>query len=501
MTENYDGLDVSFMGYVPPQNIEAEEIVIGTCILFKTCYEDDVRGILVASDFYKESNKLLFKAFEKLHEKSTPIDMITVVQQLRSNGDLDKVGGAVYVSGLTMRINSPEHVRHHAYIVRELSIKRNLISIFRENVSKLYSESSFSEDVISAHTISVNEVSDRLVKENDIEPISSVLKDVKILIESASDVPDGITGVSSGNQRIDSLTGGWQSGTLILLGGRPGMGKTARMMSFAASSARSGKKTGVISLEMEKEELVERLVSGEMKIPVSDVKKGRLTENDWISLSRAFNNINDLPILFNDRGGQDIHSISRVCRNMVKIHGVEVIYIDYLQLIKNHKARSREEEVGSVSRELKSLSKNLGVPIIALSQLGRSSEKSGGAVPELKDLRESGSLEQDADMVIFIYRPSYYFDDYDSFEKAEPGLCNSIRGKCDVTNSYIFNKISLLIIAKFRAGGLQVILESFTAEFTLFDTREESLTNQHNLSLETTEPPPLTQLKPNENFF
>lgn len=438
------------IGKVPPHDVNAEESVLGAMLL-GTQAVNDVIDILEAESFYKAEHKKVFGAIHQLFGNSDTIDIITVTQQLRSNGDLDFVGGPAYVAKLTNRIASTAHVEFHARIIAEKYILRSLIDSSSKVIKDAYDETQDVFEVLNGAEESLFKISEGNSKKT-YSSVKEAVEDAIDEIKKASENPDGVSGVPSGFTELDHLTSGWQKADMIVLAARPAMGKTALVLSMARNIAvQFGQGVAIFSLEMSNVQLTKRLMAMETGLSSEKLKKGFTDEKDWKQLHDSIGNLADAPIFIDDTPGLSVFELRAKCRRLKQQHDIKMVIIDYLQLMTAPgKGGNREQEISTISRSIKEIAKEIECPIIALSQLSRSVETRGGDKrPMLSDLRESGAIEQDADMVCFIYRPAYY------------GLTEDESGAP-------IGDLTEFIVAKHRNGGLDTINLKFVPELTRF---------------------------------
>jgi len=402
-------------GKVPPQAKELEEAVLGAIMLEKSAF-DTVIEILKPECFYGEANQRIFKAMKSLAEKSLPIDLLTVVEELKLKEDLELVGGPYYVSKLTNAVVSSANIEAHARIVLQKFIQRELIRISGEIIGDAYEDSTDVFDLLDDAESKLFEITNNHLR-SAFEDINTVLVKTIQRIEDMRNRDEDITGVPSGFASLDKLTYGWQQTDLIVLAARPSVGKTAFALNLARSAAlHPTKPTPIVffSLEMSSSQLVQRILSAESEIWLEKITRGKLEEHEMKQLyKRGIERLSNAPIYIDDTAALNIFELRAKCRRLKNKHDIGLIIIDYLQLMSgggDNKNGNREQEISKISRDLKGLAKELKVPIIALSQLSREVEKrkEGAKIPQLSDLRESGAIEQDADMVMFLYRPEYY---------------------------------------------------------------------------------------------
>ncbi len=443
------------LGKLPPQAVDLEQAVLGALLLEKDAL-NIVIEILKPQSFYVEANQEIYAAIVELFNRSEPIDILTVTNELRKNGKLEFVGGAYYISELTSKVSSAANVEFHSRIITEKSIKRELITIASKIHKEAYEDTTDVFELLDKTEQSLFEVSEVNIRKN-YEDMSSLMHQAITELESKKHDSDGLTGVPTGFTALDRVTSGWQKSDLVIIAARPGMGKTAFVVSAMRNAAVDFKKpVAIFSLEMSSIQLVNRLISAEAELDSEKIKKGNLEEYEWEQLIHKTAKLSESPIFIDDTPALSILELRAKARKLVSQHGVSLIIIDYLQLMSGDSSKSgggggnREQEIASISRALKNIAKELSVPIIALSQLSRAVEVRGGDKrPQLSDLRESGSIEQDADMVMFLYRPEYY-----DITTDEEG--NSLQGVGEV------------ILAKHRNGSLDTVKLKFIGKFTKF---------------------------------
>lgn len=446
------------VGRLQPQAREMEEAVLGALMLEKDAYSV-VSDILRAESFYDKTHELIYLAIQDLALQQKPIDMITVVEQLKKRGDIDAIGGPFYIAQLSSKVVSSAHLEYHARIIAQKYLARELISFSSAVATKAFDETLDVDDLMQEAEGQLFEISQRNVKK-DVTQINPVIKEAIELMQIAAQRTDGLSGVQTGFKQLDKITSGWQNSDLIIIAARPAMGKTAFILSMAKNMAVNFNiPVAVFSLEMSNVQLVNRLIVNVCQIPGEKIKNGQLASYEWEQLDYKIKELFDAPIFVDDTPSLSVFELRTKARRLVKEHKVRCLIIDYLQLMNasGMSFGSREQEVSVISRSLKGLAKELNIPIIALSQLNRGVESRVGAEgkrPQLSDLRESGAIEQDADMVCFIHRPEYYkiFTD-------EKG--NDLTGKAEI------------IIAKHRNGATGDVLLSFKKEFARFQNLDE----------------------------
>lgn len=408
-------IDLSTMVYgkVPPQARELEEAVLGAIMLEKSAF-DTVTEIIKPECFYVEAHQHVFRAMQGLQQKSMPIDILTVVEELKFREQLDAVGGPYYVTKLTNSVVSAANIEAHARIVLQKFIQRELIRISGEIIGDAYEDSTDVFDLLDDSETKMFNITNNYLKKN-FEDITSVLAKTINRIDELRTKTEDISGVPSGFHTLDRVTYGWQPTDLIILAARPSVGKTAFALNLARNAALHPTKpiaVGFFSLEMSASQLVQRILSAESEIKMEKISRGKLENYEYEQLlSKGIKKLEVAPIFIDDTAALNIFEFRAKARRLVNKHNVGIIIIDYLQLMSGSgdKSSNREQEISNISRNLKALAKELNVPIIALSQLSRAVEtRKESKMPQLSDLRESGAIEQDADMVMFIYRPEYY---------------------------------------------------------------------------------------------
>jgi len=449
-------------GKIPPQAVDLEEAVLGAMMIDKKGV-DDVIDILHAEVFYKESHQLIYAAIFNLFQNSEPTDLLTVANQLRKTGDLEKAGGDFYIVGLTQKVASSAHIEFHARIILQKYIQRKLISISAEIIEESYDETVDVFDLLDSAESKLFEVTQGNLKKGSESAEGLVDQAIKKIQEISN--KEGMSGVATGFTRLDELTSGWQPSDLVILAARPGMGKTAFVMSMAKNMAIDfGTPCAIFSLEMSSIQLITRMISSETGISSGKLRKGTLEPHEWEQLNVKVKNLSKAPIFIDDTPSLSIFDLRAKARRLASQHGIKIIIIDYLQLMTAGSAAggNREQEISMISRNLKALAKELAIPVIALSQLSRAVETRGGNKrPLLSDLRESGAIEQDADIVSFIYRPEYYgLTEWDDEE----------RSNCEGQAEFI--------VAKHRNGGLENIKLKFTGHLALFSDLDDNFGNE-----------------------
>lgn len=444
-------------GRMQPRDLDLEQAVLGALMLEKDAYTT-VCDILKPESFYEPAHQKIYEAIQSLGAAQQPIDMLTVTEQLRLNGTLEEVGGPVFISELTSRVASAAHVEYHARIVAQKYLARELISFASQIEGKAFDESNDVDDLLQEAEGKLFEISQRNVKK-DVTQIDPVISQAIEQIQSAANRESGLSGLESGYHDLDKLTSGWQNSDLIIIAARPAMGKTAFVLSMAKNMAVNyNTPVAIFSLEMSNLQLVNRLISNTCELESEKIKSGRLSPMEWDQLMSRVKHLYSAPLYIDDTPSLSVFELRTKARRLVREHQVKFIIIDYLQLMNasGMKFGSREQEVSMISRSLKQLAKELNIPIVALSQLNRSVEsRTDGKRPQLSDLRESGAIEQDADIVCFIHRPEYYLR---SDTDAEG---NDIRGLAE------------FIVAKHRSGSVDDIKLRFKARYARFENWDE----------------------------
>ncbi|MBN2635746.1 MAG: replicative DNA helicase [Prolixibacteraceae bacterium] len=441
-------------GKMPPQAIEVEEAVLGALMLERDAYVT-VADIIDTKSFYKQEHQKIFEAIRALSGKEKPIDLLMVTQELKDRNQLDEIGGPVFITQLTRRVASAAHIEFHARIIAQKFIQRELIRVSSEIQTRSYDDTVDVDDLIDFSESSLFQVAQGNIKKETL-PIKPILNEAILQIEKAKNQKEGLSGTPSGFTALDRITSGWQRTDLVIVAARPSMGKTAFVLSMARNMAVDHhKKVALFSLEMSSIQLVTRLISSETELGSQKLKSGRLEDWEWEHLNRKIASLDQAPIFIDDTPALSIFEFRAKCRRLKMQYQIDAVIVDYLQLMTagSDNRGSREQEVSTISRSLKAIAKELDIPILALSQLNRSVESREGKRPQLSDLRESGAIEQDADIVIFIHRPEYYGIDED-----ESG--NSLRGVAEI------------IIAKHRNGATGDVHLSFKKELAKFSDME-----------------------------
>ena len=457
MAKKTKSKSVDIGGRIQPQAIDLEMSVLGAILIDNEALSDSI-DILKKEYFYKVEHQHIYEAIFNLFQDTKPIDILTVTDELKRLGTLKQAGSAYYVSQLTTQVSSSANTEYHSRIIAEKFIQRKLI-----NISSGIIEESLNETIDVFETLNkaeqelfnVTEGTLRKSYDNMSDLINVALKN----IEDLQNQEDGLSGVPSGFSKLDRVTSGWQKSDLVVIAARPGMGKTAFALTMARNIAvEHNIGVAIFSLEMSSEQLVNRLISSESEISAGKLRQGELAEHEWVQLHSKIKGLSKAPIFIDDTPAISVFELRAKARRLVKKHGIKMIMIDYLQLMSaGGKGGNREQEISTISRSLKGIAKELNIPVIALSQVNRSLEQRSGVGskrPMLSDLRESGAIEQDADIVTFIYRPQYY-----KIQEWEDG--ESCLGQSEI------------IIAKHRNGGLADIRLKFKAEYAKFSDLDD----------------------------
>ncbi len=458
-------------GRIPPQAVDVEKAVLGAMLIDREAVPKALE-VLNDDSFYSPMHRKIFRAMNGLFERSEPVDAVTVTEEMRKMGSLDTTNDPVYLTELTMNVSTAANVEYHARIILEKSLMRNLIASATEVASRAYNETEDALDLLDEAEAKIFSISEQRLKKS-FTPLNAALAETMEILQSLHGKHGGITGVPSGFPSLDEKTGGWQKSDLIIIAGRPSQGKTAFALSLARNAAlHKDKKTAVaiFSLEMAEQQLIIRLLAAEAKVNAHELRTGRLHEDKWKNLSRNVGRLAEAKIFIDDTPALSILELRAKTRRLKAEHGIGLVIADYLQLIQGPKnAESREREISMISRSLKALAKELNIPVIALSQLNRAVEARIDRRPVLSDLRESGSLEQDADVVMFVHRPESY---------GIPEI------KDDELGSISSEGVAEIIIGKQRNGPIDTVRLMFRKEYAGFERLASS-------SMETMLPPPV----------
>ncbi|MEX1276192.1 MAG: replicative DNA helicase, partial [Bacteroidota bacterium] len=416
-------------GRVPPQAVDVEMAVLGAMLLEKGALAKAIE-ILDESCFYKPAHQRIFEAMTALFERSEPVDLITLIDELRRRAELEKVGGEYYLTELTTKVTSSANIEYHAHIVLEKALMRQLIVSSSDVISRAYNETEDALDLLDEAEQKIFQISEQRMKKSFITMNTAVHSTME-MIESIHGKHSGVTGVPSAFTEVDNYTGGFQKSDLIIVAGRPSQGKTAFVLSVARNaSIIHDVPVGFFSLEMSSQQLVLRLICAEARVDAHSVRTGRLPEDEWRKLSTSVGKLYKAKIFIDDTPALSVLEIRAKARRLKAEHNVGMIVVDYLQLMQGPKnAQSREQEISTISRSLKALAKEINIPVIALSQLNRAVEARGDKRPVLADLRESGAIEQDADVVLFVHRPEMYNIMSDDNNESTEGIAEIIVGK------------------------------------------------------------------------
>ena len=403
--------DISSLVYgkVPPQAPELEEAVLGAAMLEKDTFAQILEIIQSEDCFYVDAHQKIYAAMRRLFDKGTPVDLLTITEELRKSNELEIVGGAYYLTRLTMSVLSSAHVEAHARLVMEKFIQRELIRISGAVISEAYEDSTDVFDLLDKAESGLYEITDKHLRKN-FKSLQEVLVRTIAEIDETRKKTEDVTGVPSKFAGLDAITGGWQKTDLIILAARPAVGKTAFTLNLAMNASKPFP-VALFSLEMGAGQIVKRMLSCVTEVSMEAITKGKMAEHEFVQLSQRMSKLAQAKIFIDDQAALNIFELRAKARRLKQKHDIQMILIDYLQLMQAgvNTGGNREQEISKISRDLKALAKELEVPIIALSQLNRSVEtRKESKVPQLSDLRESGAIEQDADMVMFLYRPEYY---------------------------------------------------------------------------------------------
>lgn len=451
-------IDTSF-GHLQPQAIDIEKVVLGALMIDKDAFTV-VSEIIKPETFYEARHQKIYEAVQSLNLQEKPVDIMTVTEELRHKGTLEEVGGPSYIVELSSQVASSAHIEYHAHILAQKFLARQLIQFASMIETDAFDETVDVDDLMQKAEGALFEISQKNMLQDYVQ-IDTIVDQAHQLLLQAANREGGLTGVPSGFRKLDDITAGWQPSDLIIIAGRPAMGKTSFALSIAKNIAVDYRKPiAFFSLEMNNVQLVNRLISNVCSIPGNKILNGQLTPDEWERFDSNIRKMQGAPIYVDDTPGLSIFELRTKARRLVREHNIEVLMIDYLQLMNANGMRfnSRQEEVSTISRSLKSLAKELNIPVLALSQLSRAVEQREGVEgkrPQLSDLRESGAIEQDADMVLFVHRPEYYHILQD-----EKG--NDLHGMAQI------------IIAKHRKGATGDVLLNFRGEYTRFANPEDA---------------------------
>lgn len=445
-------------GHLQPQALDIEKVVLGALMIDKDAYSV-VSETLHPETFYEPRHQKIFTAIQKLNMEENPVDILTVTNELEKEGTLDDVGGPTYIVDLASHVSSAASIEYHSKILQQKYMARQLISFASKLETGAFDPMVDVDELMQEAEGSLFEISQKNMRQ-DYTQIDPVLSQAVDIIQKASSNSTGLTGIPSGFTKLDDMTSGWQKSDLVIIAGRPAMGKTSFALSIAKNVAVDYREpVAFFSLEMNNVQLVDRLISNVCEIEGKKIMNGQLARDEWERLDKRITKLQGAPLYIDDTPGMSIFELRTKARRLVREKGVKLIMIDYLQLMNASGARfgNRQEEVSTISRSLKGLAKELDIPVIALSQLNRTVENREGLEgkrPQLSDLRESGAIEQDADMVLFVHRPEYYH-----LYEDEKG--NDLRGKAQI------------IIAKHRKGATDDVLLNFNGAYTRFSNLDD----------------------------
>lgn len=469
------------IGKIPPQASDVEQVVLGAMMLEKDALNNTI-NLVTRETFYDPRHQYIYSAMQELFGNTKPVDLITVTEQLQKNGELEAAGGVAYLAQLTNRVASSAHIEFHARIIIQKHLKRELIKVSSEIIRDAYDDTVDIFDLLNTAESNLFQISESNMTKQ-ASTMQSIVGQAIAEIEKARNTPDGISGTPSGFHDLDKITSGWQKSDMVVIAARPGMGKTALVLSMARNTAVDyNMGVAVFSLEMSAVQLVKRLIAGEARIDSEKLRKGNLADHEFQQLHSRITALSAAPIFIDDTPGITIFDFRAKCRRLKAQHDIQLVIIDYLQLMSAKDGKgsgNREQEISTISRSIKEIAKELNIAIIALAQLSRSVEQRGGdKKPILSDLRESGAIEQDADIVSFIYRPEYY-----GITKDDDG--NSNQG------------IGELIIAKHRNGKTDRVRMRFVPEFARFENLTQAF-DTNDLPNNTFEPEVNTYTMPSK---
>ena len=447
------------LAHVQPQATEMEKAVLGALMIDRDAYME-VSNLLRVESFYEPRNQMVYEAIVKLSADENPVDVLTVTDKLAKMGKLDEIGGPGYIADLSSRVATSANIVYHANIIAEKFLTRQMIHYVGTIGNKAFDESYDIKEVVQEAESTLFELSQKNMKK-DYSVLSPIVDKAMEMVKIAHSNNGGTTGIPTGFIQLDDMTCGWQNSDLVIIAGRPAMGKTAFALSLAKNIAADQKiPMAFFSLEMSDVQLANRLMANACKVDSKKLLSGQLDRSDWLRLDKNIDKLKDAPLYIDETEGLSIMELRTKARRLVKEHGVKLIMIDYLQLMtaSGMNFNSRQEEVSLISRSLKGMAKELNIPVLALSQLNRGVESRNGAEgkrPQLSDLRESGAIEQDADMVIFLHRPEYY------------GIMMSSDGLIDYSGK------AEVIISKHRKGATGIVMMKFKGEYTCFENDDD----------------------------
>ena len=438
-------------GKVPPHSLEAEQTVLGALMIDSTAIEKTL-NLITAEDFYYDANSEIYDAIKTVYQFDIPVDIITVSDELKKRGKIDFVGGLEYLAGLTENIVTTKNVSAYLNIIKEKSVLRKLINVANELIEKGYKESDEVQNLIDLAESRIFALAQNRGS-NDFSMVKDVLLTVFNQLEERAKIKGSVTGINTGFKDLNRMTAGLQRSDLILIAARPAMGKTSFALNVAMNAAKSGSSVALFSLEMSKEQYVQRLISLESLVESTKLRTGALDDDDWLSLANVMNSISESNMYSDDTASITLFDLMSKCRRLKIDRGLDLVIIDYLQLMSyGGRTESRQQEISSISRGLKQLARELNCPVVALSQLSRAVEQRPDHRPLLSDLRESGAIEQDADVVMMLYRDEYYHKE----ESEKKGIAE-------------------VIIAKHRNGPIGTVELVFIDRFTKFSDKPEGM--------------------------
>ncbi|MCD6186874.1 MAG: replicative DNA helicase [Desulfuromusa sp.] len=441
---------------LPPQNLEAEMSVLGGVLLENEALNRALE-FLRTEDFYRESHRKIFNALIILGDKSEPADLVTLTAVLKDRGELEAVGGSTYLATLVDYVPTAANINYYCKLVKEKAVARKLIEASTAIATRGY-EGGDMEEILDQAEKSIFEISENRMRPSYF-PVRDILKDTFKSIEALYERKELVTGVPTGYHDLDRMTAGLQPSDLIVVAGRPSMGKTAfalNLIEYAATHVDKPVPAVIFSLEMSKEQLVQRMLCSLAKVDAGRLRTGHLGESDWPKLTMAAGQLNETQIFIDDTPAISVLELRSKARRLKAEHGLGLIVVDYLQLMRGSNPESRQQEISEISRSLKALAKELALPVVALSQLNRSLESRTDKRPMMADLRESGAIEQDADVIMFVYRESVYCED-----------CKSRERTCEKGH----DKDAEIIIGKQRNGPIGTVHLTFRGEFTRFENQ------------------------------
>ncbi|WP_321370233.1 replicative DNA helicase [uncultured Desulfuromusa sp.] len=443
---------------LPPQNLEAEMSVLGGVLLENEALNRALE-FLTVDDFYRGSHRKIFNALILLSEKSEPADLVTLTAVLKDRGELEEVGGSTYLATLVDYVPTAANISYYCKLVKEKSVARKLIEASTAIATRGYDGGDM-EEILDQAEKSIFEISENRMRPSYF-PVRDILKDTFKSIEALYERKELVTGVPTGYHDLDKMTAGLQPSDLIIVAGRPSMGKTAfalNLVEYATAHADNSVPAVIFSLEMSKEQLVQRMLCSLAKVDAGRLRTGHLGESDWPKLTMAAGQLNETQLFIDDTPAISVLELRSKARRLKAEHGLGLIIVDYLQLMRGSNPESRQQEISEISRSLKALAKELALPVVALSQLNRSLESRTDKRPMMADLRESGAIEQDADVIMFVYREAVYCED-----------CKSRERTCEKGH----DKDAELIIGKQRNGPIGTVHLTFRGEFTRFENQAQ----------------------------